>query len=352
MVWTRRADEPARRDIMKRKKILFIGGSINQTRIAHAVYRHLADDYEARFSPYYCDGFLRILQQRGVLDFCILGGQFRDRTMAYFRENRLPIDEGGRSGDYDLIVTTTDLLIQKNIRRKPIILIQEGMTDPENILFHLVRALRLPRWLAGTSTTGLSCAYDAFCVASHGYRRLFIRKGADAEKIVVTGIPNFDNAAAYRDNDFPLRGYVLAATSDCRETFRLDSRAAFIRWARDIAAGRPLVFKLHPNERTDRATAEIKRIVPQAVVFSDGDTNRMIANADVLITQYSSVVYIGLALGKEVHSYFDLEELRRLLPQQNGGRSAARIARVCRGFLENEPDRFRAASWEQAACES
>jgi hypothetical protein len=55
----------------------------------------------------------------------------------------------------------------------------------------------------------------------------------------------------------------------------------------------------------------------------------MIANCDVLVTQYSSVVFVGLALGKECHSYFDLGDLRELLPIQNGGTSAAAIARVC-----------------------
>jgi len=59
----------------------------------------------------------------------------------------------------------------------------------------------------------------------------------------------------------------------------------------------------------------------------------MIANSDVLITRYSTVVYVGLALGKEVHSDFDNNELRRLLPIQNGGRSALNIAHVGRRLL-------------------
>jgi hypothetical protein len=59
----------------------------------------------------------------------------------------------------------------------------------------------------------------------------------------------------------------------------------------------------------------------------------MIANCDILITQYSSVAYIGLALGKEVHSYFNIEELKRLMPIQNGGRSAENIAHACMEFL-------------------
>ena len=52
----------------------------------------------------------------------------------------------------------------------------------------------------------------------------------------------------------------------------------------------------------------------------------MIANCAVLVTQFSSTAYVGLALGKEVHSYFDVEELARLCPIQNGSTSARRIA--------------------------
>jgi hypothetical protein len=58
----------------------------------------------------------------------------------------------------------------------------------------------------------------------------------------------------------------------------------------------------------------------------------MIANCVELITQYSTVVYVGLALGKPVHSYFDVDDLKRKLPWQNGGTSARRIAAICRGY--------------------
>jgi hypothetical protein len=68
-------------------------------------------------------------------------------------------------------------------------------------------------------------------------------------------------------------------------------------------------------------------------VFSDGNTNHMIANCDALVTRYSSVVYIALALGKEVHSDIPLPTLERLLPVQNGGTSAAHIADACRSVL-------------------
>jgi hypothetical protein len=322
---------------MSKKKILFIGGSLNQTTIAHAVAKHLEADYDCYFTPYYCDGGLLLFMARaGWLDWTVLGGRFRAHTEAYLRENNLRVDYGGRRHDYSLVVTTSDLVIQQNIRYKKLVLIQEGMTDPENVVYHLVRWFRLPRYLASTATTGLSDAYQAFCVASEGYRDLFIKKGARPEKLVVTGIPNFDNSAQYLENSFPYRGYVLVATSDARETLKFDSRKRFLQWVGEIAAGRPIIFKLHPNEMPERARREISAHLPDALVFAEGNVNAMIANCDVLITQYSSVVYTGIALGKEVHSYFDVGILASLAPIQNGGRSAQNIAAVCRGVLEED----------------
>ncbi len=225
----------------------------------------------------------------------------------------------------------------KAIRNKKVILIQEGMTDPENWVYHLVRRFKLPRYLASTSTNGLSQQYNYFCVASEGYRDFFQSKGIAEEKLVVTGIPNFDNAAQYLDNDFPFKNYVLVATSDARETFKRDNRPAFIRDCVEIANGRPLIFKLHPNENVKRATAEIHQHAPGSLIYADGDINPMIANCDVLICQYSTVVYTGLALGKEVHSYFDVDMLREMMPLQNGGTSGRNIAEVCRRLLNEEP---------------
>ncbi len=317
------------------KKVLFIGGSVNQTSMGHAVAKHLEDDYDCYFTPYYCDGLLRLMAQAGWLDFTVIGGRFRAQTEAYLRENDLQVDYTGQRQNYDLVVTGSDLLIQKNISNKKIVLIQEGMTDPENLMFHLVKWLGLPRWLAGnTSANGLSDAYQVFCVASEGYRDFFVEKGVKPEKIVVTGIPNFDDLAQLLDNDFPHKNYVLVATSDVRETKRFDGRKKFIRRCLEIADGRPIIFKLHPNEKIKRATREIEALAPHALVFADGNTGHMIANCDALITQYSSVVYIGLVLGKEVHSYFDVERLKKLTPVQNGGASAKKIAGVCRALLE------------------
>lgn len=313
---------------MGKKKILFICGSLNQTSMMHQISLFM-QDYDCYFTPYYADGFINYLVSKGYLNFSILNGPFRRSTEKYLRENNLTIDYRGLQHDYDLVYTCADLIYPKNIRNKKVILVQEGMTDPENLMFYLVKYFNLPRWLASTSTMGMSYMYDVFCVASYGYKDFFVkRKGVNPDKIVVTGIPNFDNLKQYLNNDFPHHNYVLVCTSDARETFKFERRVKFIKDCVKIANGRKLIFKLHPNEKVERATKEINKYAPGALVYFTGNTNHMIANCDVLITQYSTTSFVGLALGKEVHSYFDIEELKKLLPLQNNGTSAERIARI------------------------
>ncbi len=94
-----------------------------------------------------------------------------------------------------------------------------------------------------------------------------------------------------------------------------------------------MIFKLHPNENWKRASAEILRFAPGSLIYTDADINPMIANCDVLITVYSSVVYVGMALGKEVYSDFSMSFLQQLTPIQNGGNSAREIARIARHAL-------------------
>ena len=315
------------------KRILFICGSMNQTTQMHQVSRHLTE-YVQAFTPYYCDGVLEVLRRMKRLEFTILGDKLARRCEQYLREQNLTIDYRARSRVYDLVVTCSDVFVQKNIRACRIVLVQEGITDPEDINFRLVQRHRwLPRWIAGTAATGLSDAYCAFCVASEGYRDFFTRKGASAAKIVVTGIPNFDNCGRYLANTFPHRHYVLVCTSPLREIFRGEDRKAFILSAVKIADGRPMIFKFHPNENLARASAEVKEHAPGALVFSSGSAEEMIANCDVLITRYSSTVFVGLALGKETYSDFPMDELRRLIPEQNDA-AAANIAAVCRRMIE------------------
>lgn len=320
-----------------RKKILFIGGSMNQTTQMHQISRWLpeADHF---FSPFFCDGLLGKAADMGLLEFTIMGHKRASRALGYYRSEQLAVDSKGFMHHYDLVVTCTDLIVPRHLRKSPIVLVQEGMTEPETFFYHLARTFRwVPRWIAGTATTGLSDAYVRFCVASEGYRDLFVRKGVDPAKLVVTSIPNFDHCAQYLRNDFPHHDYVLVCTSDNRETFIYENRRKNILKYVQMAAGRQLIFKLHPNERVDRAREEIERYAPGSLVFHEGKTEEMIANCCMLIAQFSSTIFVGSALDKEVHCGLDSDELRRLTPLQNNA-AARLIADVCRGVLERGPN--------------
>jgi hypothetical protein len=316
-----------------RPKVLFICGSINQTTQMQAIARELSDCI-ARFTPYYVDGLYEAMRHLGLIEMSIGGNKRRGWCLEYLRDHSLPIDLHGQEGGYDLVVDCSDVIVPRNISNVPMVLVQEGILDPPGPLASLCKRFRfLPRPLAGTSLTGQSGRFERFCVASAGYRDFFVSEGVASSRLVVTGIPNFDDCRRYLVNDFPHHGYVLVCTSDARETFKRDDRAALVKRALEIARGRLVVFKLHPNEDHARATVEILALAPKALVYASGSAEEMIANADVVVTQWSSTAFVALALGKELHSNFPLAELRRLAPVQNGGRSARNIAQVCREVL-------------------
>ena len=316
-----------------RKKILFVCGSMNQTTQMHQISRHLPD-YDQWFTPFFSDGLLGKASDLGMLEFTIMGRKRASKAIEYLNSNGLRLDIGGAGHPYDLVVTCTDLLVPRHIKSRKTVLVQEGMTEPETILFHLARNFRwVPRWIAGTAATGLSDTYEKFCVASEGYRDLFIRKGVNPEKIEVTSIPNFDNCEQYLVNDFPHRDYVLVCTSDNRETFIYENRRKNIEKYLEMAGGRQLLFKLHPNENVERAVREIEQYAPESLVYSEGKTEEMIANSQMMIAQFSSTIFVGSALNKQVHCGIDPELLKALTPLQN--RSAARrIASVCRQVID------------------
>ncbi len=320
------------------KKILFICGSVNQTSMMHKISKPLQNKYDCWFSPFYADGFIDSLTKKGYLNFSILGGNFRKDTEEYLSVNYLKKDYRGIKNNYDLVVTCTDLIIPNNIRKKKIVLVQEGMIDPKNMFFYTAKYFGSPRYLASTSTTGISDLYDYFCVASEGYKKLFVKNGCNPDKIKVTGIPNFDNCKKFLNNKFPHKDFVLVCTSDSRETFKYENRKKFIENAVKIAKDKFLIFKLHPNEKKDRAIKEIKKYAPGSLVFTEGNTNEMIANCNTLITKYSSVVYIGIALGKKVYSDFNIEKLKSLVPLQNNGTSAFMIAQFCEHLVEKNTE--------------
>ena len=321
-----------------RKNILFTIGSPNQTSQMHQISRCLPE-FESYFSQHFGKHpWVSFGQKTGILDNAIIGekSHWKKKADEYLAKHNLRNDYKAEvyGNEYDIAVMCIDYLVPKFIRKIKSVLIQEGMIDPIRALGKIVKFFRMPGyWAFDTSLMGYSNIPDLYCVASEGYKEHYIKMGVHPGKIIVTGIPNFDNAEAFRNNDFPHKGYVMVATSDIRETFRKEDRVSFIKRAVEIAGGRQLLFKLHPNESKERAEKEIRENAPpDSLVFQEGNTNHMIANCDELVCQYSTIVYLGMALGKKVHSFFDMDYLRRTMPVQNGGMSAERIAEVVRGY--------------------
>jgi hypothetical protein len=327
---------------MAKKKILFIIGSLNQTTQMHQV-ANMLPDYDCFFSQLYSNNpLIKLAVKLGLLNSTVLAGTFKDAADTYLANNNLPNDYATKKfkNDYSLVVLCSDMLIPKQLSKHKTIWIQEGMTDPITPWSKLVHTLHLPYLLTlNTAFNGCSNISDIYCAASAGYKKQFASLGTTAEKIFVTGIPNYDNIVSFLQNDFPYHDYVMVATSDTRETGKIDNREKFISHCVDIANGRKLIFKLHPNEKKERAIAEIKRLTPSdTLIFTEGNINHMIANCSELITQFSTVVYTGIALGKKVHSNFVIAKLKYLSPIQNNGNSAFNIASICRNYIEYKGD--------------
>ncbi len=323
---------------MAKKKILFIIGSPNQTSQMHQISSFLQDDYDCWFSQFYPDYYFeQWFLRHGFLEHTIMSGEFKRKADQYLADHGLRSDYRGERNNYDMTVFCNDLIVPRHLRKRKTVWIQEGMIDKVTTWSKIVRASQyIPRYFAiGTSLNGSSNLCDIYCVGSEGYRNFFTKMGSNPAKMITTGIVNFDNVKQFEDNNFPHSDYVMVATSDSRETFGTDDRMKFLKHCVNIAAGRRLLFKLHPNEAFDRAIAEIKSVAPSdSLIFTDGNSNHMVANCKELITQWSTLVYVGIGLGKKVHSYFDVEELKRLMPQQNGGISAQKIAAICGKYIE------------------
>jgi hypothetical protein len=323
---------------VSKKKILFTIGSPNQTSQMHQISSFLSDEYDCWFTQFYPDyGFEKAVLYAGVLENSIMSGHFKATADKYLADHGLQSDYRGEKNQYDMTLLCTDLIVPRKARKAKTVFVQEGMVDELTPWSKVVKMSGfIPRYLAmGTALNGSSNLCDIYCVGSEGYANFFQKMGTDRSKMAITGIPNFDNIPQFVNNNFPHRDYVLIATSDIRECFRKDDRIGFLNKCKGIVAGRRVIFKLHPNEIRERAIGEIKSVFGEdALVYIDGDSNHMIANCQELITQFSTLVYVGIVLGKKVHSYFDLNELYRLVPEQNGATSARKIAEICHGYME------------------
>jgi hypothetical protein len=138
---------------------------------------------------------VKLLCELGLAEFSIGGHRLRQRSVENLRDHRLELDIDGREGGYDLHVTCSDVVHRDELAKPPDR--RRTRTDPRPRRRPSRLVMKLPRliplWLAGTARTGLSGVYEKFCVASEGYRDLFVTRGARRERLVVTGIPNFDD---------------------------------------------------------------------------------------------------------------------------------------------------------------
>lgn len=321
------------------KKILFIAGSMNQTTQMHKIYMHLKNDYDCYFTPFYTYNPIGMFMKwAGLFDNTILAGRIFNNALSYLKYHELQLDYKAKKykNEYELVFMCTDMLVPNHLKNVKKVWVQEGMIDKLNTWGKIVKFLGLPGYFAGnTALNGSTNICDVYCAASEGFANYISKMGTDRNKIIVTGTPNMDNFSVALNNNFPHFKYVLVCTSDIRELGGSENRIDFIKKCVLKAKGRKMIFKLHPNEKFERANLEIILNTPSGtLVFQEGNTNEMIANCDELITQWSTVVFVGLALGKKVDSYFDINFLKELSMVQNGGKSAERIAQIGRELLE------------------
>jgi hypothetical protein len=317
----------------KQRRILLICSSIEQTVQMHEIAKQL-DDCDCWFTLYRHQELSGWFTQHGLAHKLATTSKLQERCINYLHEHQLPIDPTDKVDSYDIIISTPDLAIRKASRQGRLVLIQNAMLDHdlvensrENPADRLLNRIPfLARWLSSAADD----SYDKLCLASDGYRDLYVRCGVDRSRVEVTGIPQFDNYASFLKNSFPRRDYALVVTSEEREAFHFESHRHFVLDALRIARGWPLLFRIPDSEKHQRTIEEIRQLAPQARILTSGDIGPMVANCGMLITQCLSVAFIGMALGKDVHSYINLAVAYGLLPLQNGGQSAANIARVCR----------------------
>ena len=93
------------------KKILFICGSMNITTQMQQIAAELPE-YEKYFTPFYADGFIKILNKLNLVEFTIIGDKRAGECYRYLESQGLAIDYGGTQHTYDLVVTCSDLVLQ------------------------------------------------------------------------------------------------------------------------------------------------------------------------------------------------------------------------------------------------
>src|ERR1700742_1642247 len=99
----------------RRKKILFLIGSPNQTRQMHQIASRLSE-YDCYFSQIYSKHpVISRIVQSGLLDHTIFSGEFKKKADAYLLQHSLRNDYARSiyNNEYDLALLCTDLLVTK-----------------------------------------------------------------------------------------------------------------------------------------------------------------------------------------------------------------------------------------------
>src|ERR1700761_640801 len=105
-------------DMFRRKRILFIIGSPNQTSQMHQV-ASLLPEYDTYFSQVYSKHpIIKWALRRGMLDTTILAGEFKRKADAYLGKHQLRNDYAQSifGHQYDMAVLCSDLLVTKELR--------------------------------------------------------------------------------------------------------------------------------------------------------------------------------------------------------------------------------------------
>ena len=318
-----------------KKKILFYCGSANQTSQLFQVSQFLQDEYDCWFSPAYFDDWQNLVMRMGLLEMSIVGKRRVNQAIEYLEERNCQIDYRAKKNQYDMVYLCTDVIQPDAFKKHKKIVVQEGFVLPEDWRAPIIKRMSWVYGWADTALTAQTDNYDYFCAAGEGYRQYFIDRGADPDKVLTTGIPNFDDLKHLKNNPLHEKDFVLIITSAIREAAGRENRKKYLKYALDQADGRDLIFKLHPSENHDRAIREIRRLTQEGVILMEGNTEHMIANSAQVVARASTVIMTALALDIPVCSpAYTTEELEQFRPLQNNGRSAEAIADLGKKLIE------------------
>ncbi len=186
-----------------RPRILFVCGSINQTTQMHQIARALPET-EAWFTPYYGNAVERWFVKAGLAEHTIAGRRLRARCLGYLEREQLAIDCDGERGGYDLCVSCSDVVAQDNLRA-PMVLVQEGILIGEGVMWPIISRFpqALPRWLLGDGRDRPEPPLRALLRRQRRLSRAVRRAWRPAERLVTTGIPNFDDSRALPQQRVP-----------------------------------------------------------------------------------------------------------------------------------------------------